>query len=170
MLGKRNIESTKMSDDDDNKIEVDEGVKDTQTSARVPTKKAGFQPGNKLGRGNPHAKAVHDFRAVALSMTTREDMKAVWRGLVKQARAGKQWAVCEFLDRVLGKAIQSLDVTVDAQATINALVMDDSTDRESAIAALIASRALVSEVPAPMPIISTVISNPAPMLTDESAK
>ena len=39
---------------------------------------------------------------------TAEDIRAVLNVLVEQAKAGERWAVCELLDRCLGKPTQQI--------------------------------------------------------------
>lgn len=47
---------------------------------------------------------------------TGEDIEAVIRALVRAAKAGERWAVCELLDRCLGKATQPIASAADGQA------------------------------------------------------
>ena len=69
-----------------------------------------FAPNNKGGPGNPHNGPSQKFRAMVYECVTEEDFKAVIAQLVALARSGEDWAVKEFLDRVLGKSRQTVDV------------------------------------------------------------
>ena len=40
---------------------------------------------------------------------TEDDLRAVIAKLVERAKAGERWAVCELLDRCLGKPMQQVD-------------------------------------------------------------
>lgn len=70
----------------------------------LPGNSTRFGPGNKGGPGNPHAAKVSEFRAALYETVTRDDVVDVVKELVKQARAGEEWAIRELLDRCLGKA------------------------------------------------------------------
>ncbi len=63
-----------------------------------------FLPGNKLGRGNPHARQHAALREALLAAVTPDDLQAVVRGLLEQAKQGNVPAARELLDRVLGRA------------------------------------------------------------------
>lgn len=63
-----------------------------------------FLPGNKLGRGNPHARQTALLRETLLAAVTPDDLHAVVRGLIEQAKQGNVPAARELLDRVLGRA------------------------------------------------------------------
>ena len=63
-----------------------------------------FAKGNAGGPGNPHAKRVAELRAALLEAVTVEDIRAVVRSLVGQAREGDIPAARELLNRVLGKS------------------------------------------------------------------
>lgn len=63
-----------------------------------------FVAGNRHGRGNPHAKQHAMLRETLLSAVTPDDLRAVVRGLVEQAKAGNVPAARELLDRVIGRA------------------------------------------------------------------
>ena len=69
-----------------------------------------FVPGWKGGPGNPYAKKVAEFRSRVLAVISVEDCDAVLRKLTKQAIAGESWAVKEFLDRVMGKAKETVQI------------------------------------------------------------
>ena len=65
------------------------------------------------GRGNPHAARVNAWRRALVESVSSDDLREVIGKLVEKAKAGERWAVCELLDRCLGKAIQPLDITSD---------------------------------------------------------
>jgi hypothetical protein len=62
-----------------------------------------FLPGNRHGKGNPHARQHAALREAMLSAVTVDDVHAVVRGLIEQARQGNVPAARELLDRVLGR-------------------------------------------------------------------
>lgn len=71
-----------------------------------------FLPGHNLGGpGNPHARAVAAWREALFNAITPADVEAVILILKAKACAGESWAVREFLDRVFGKASQTVDLT-----------------------------------------------------------
>ncbi len=65
-----------------------------------------FAMGNPGGPGNPHAGAVGRWRVMLAETITAEDIRAVLNVLLDRAKAGERWAVCELLDRCLGKSEQ----------------------------------------------------------------
>lgn len=65
-----------------------------------------FTKGNAGGPGNPNARNVNRWRAALIGSVTEEDVEAVVEILVAKAKAGEPWAIKEFLDRTLGKAVQ----------------------------------------------------------------
>ena len=69
-----------------------------------------FRSGNRAaaGRGNPHADQVQAWRSALVATVSEADLRAVIRKLVELARAGERWAVCELLDRCLGKPLQQV--------------------------------------------------------------
>ena len=74
--------------------------------------KGRFLPGNGGGPGNPLAKRSNELRSMLLAAVTEADLAAVVKTLVDQARAGEPWAVKEFMDRVMGRPLQSVDLDV----------------------------------------------------------
>jgi len=62
-----------------------------------------FGPGNKLARGNPHAKRAQELRNALFAAVSDEDLKEVVQSLVKQAKEGNIQAAKEVLSRLLGK-------------------------------------------------------------------
>ena len=63
-----------------------------------------FSPGNKLARGNPHAKRVARLRSTLLKAVTTDDIRAIVARLLQDALAGNVQAAKEILERTLGKA------------------------------------------------------------------
>ncbi len=74
----------------------------------VRDRRGRFLAGNRAaaGHGNPHADRVNAWRAALAETVTEADLREVIASLVERAKAGERWAVCELLDRCLGKAIQ----------------------------------------------------------------
>lgn len=62
-----------------------------------------FVRGNPGGPGNPHAGTVARLRSVLLDTVTEDDLRAVVRALVDEARSGNVPAIRELLDRTLGR-------------------------------------------------------------------
>jgi hypothetical protein len=50
------------------------------------------------------------YRSLIYEATTSEDFLAVWRKVVELAKAGDRWAVREFFDRLIGKAVAQVEV------------------------------------------------------------
>jgi len=63
-----------------------------------------FATGNRGGPGNPHARRVGQIRARLLAAITDDDLEAVIRTLVENAKAGEPWAVKELLNRLIGSS------------------------------------------------------------------
>ena len=63
-----------------------------------------FAPGNRCGKGNPHALEAARFREALLRGVTVEDIEAIVKALVKRAKGGDIPACKEILDRLLGRA------------------------------------------------------------------
>jgi hypothetical protein len=66
-----------------------------------------FAPGNKLGKGNPYARAAARLRAELYRSITAKDIKAVVLALIEQAKAGNVAAIREVLDRAVGKPLEA---------------------------------------------------------------
>jgi hypothetical protein len=64
-----------------------------------------FAPGNKLGRGNPHAKRVNRIRAALMKAVKPEDIRLAAVEIVNQAKAGDLKAFAELLDRTIGRPV-----------------------------------------------------------------
>ena len=66
-----------------------------------------FAPGNKAGKGNPHAKRVAKLRSALLEAVSEEDMRQIVCKLVEQAKAGDIHAAKEVILRTLGRPTES---------------------------------------------------------------
>lgn len=66
-----------------------------------------FAPGNRAGKGNPHARRVQKLRAAYVMAVKVSDMKAVVDAVLAAAKTGDIAAARELCDRILGKAAQS---------------------------------------------------------------
>lgn len=76
------------------------------TSEGKDPKTGRFLPGNRIGQGNPHAKKAHALRNALFSAVTEEDIDAVIRALIDEAKGGDVPAARELLDRCLGKPVE----------------------------------------------------------------
>lgn len=63
-----------------------------------------FIKGWKGGPGNPHAKRVGQIRSVLLDAVSDDDVKAIVKALVDQAREGDVRAAAELFNRLIGRA------------------------------------------------------------------
>ncbi len=82
--------------------------------------------GNPGGPGNPHAGAVGRWRVMLTETVTAEDIRAVINVLLERAKAAEPWAVKELLDRCLGKAHQTTEISGDMPTPVRiALVLDE---------------------------------------------
>ena len=68
-----------------------------------------FLPGNRAGKGNPHAQKVQQLRGALLAAVKVSDIRDVIRRLVEAAKAGDVAASKLILDRCLGPA-EAIDV------------------------------------------------------------
>src|SRR5512140_1247382 len=68
-----------------------------------------FQPGNKIGKGNPHCQQVAALRSALLAAVTPADITEIIGSMMTQAKAGDIAAAKELLQRVLGPA-ESIDL------------------------------------------------------------
>ena len=66
-----------------------------------------FAAGNGYGQGNPHARQVQKLRAATLKAVTEDDVRAVINTLLEQAKQGNVMAAREFLDRTVGKVMDT---------------------------------------------------------------
>ncbi len=81
-----------------------------------------FLPGNHQGIGNPGANRTAEWRAALVKTITPKDVEAVVGKLKAAAKAGEPWAIKEFLDRCLGKPIQTNIIGGDLGPAIKIIV------------------------------------------------
>lgn len=93
-----------------------------------------FAAGNAGGPGNPHAARVAQLRATLLAAVTDDDIRAIVATLVAQAKGGDLAAIRELLDRLLGKPLAGVAVTMELEAPQD---LDATRQRLAAIAARI---------------------------------
>ena len=65
--------------------------------------KGRFAAGNKLAKGNPHAKRVAALRSALLNAVTEEDMRQIVGKLIELAKGGDVHAIKELFNRTLGR-------------------------------------------------------------------
>ncbi len=78
-----------------------------------------------VGRGNPHAARVNAWRRALVESVSANDLHEVIGKLVERAKAGERWAVCELLDRCLGKPVQPTVPAGEVQVCRIALELDE---------------------------------------------
>jgi hypothetical protein len=61
-----------------------------------------FAPGNKVAKGNPHAKRVAQLRSALLKAVSPTDLRQVVSALLSAAKGGDVPAARELLQRLLG--------------------------------------------------------------------
>ncbi len=54
---------------------------------------------------------------------TAEDIRTVLRELIDRAKTGERWAVCELLDRCLGKPTQMQEIGAAADGQVENVVL-----------------------------------------------
>ena len=69
-----------------------------------------FLPGHKGGPGNPHSKRCNQLRTKMIETITTDDIEEITRQLIALAKKGNIKAIKEVFDRVMGKAIQQINV------------------------------------------------------------
>ena len=82
-------------------IDYNTPVADTNASGR--SQGGQFAPGNKLGRGNPHAQRHYRYGQLFAEAVSDEDFKQIVRTVVKFAMAGDTTAAKIVLDRLMGR-------------------------------------------------------------------
>jgi len=93
----------------------------TQTllpSTNGRNKNGQFVAGYKGGPGNPYIEAVAKWRKAVVETVTPEDVTAVFLELVKAAKKGEPWAIHELLDRTLGRASQTVELTQNTELVV----------------------------------------------------
>jgi hypothetical protein len=94
-----------------------------------------FAPGNRAGRGNPHAARVSALRSALLDAVTPDDLRAVVAALVDRAKGGDVAAARELLDRAIGKPPAVLGVVTEPVPEPGGWVLTDE-DRALFVALL----------------------------------
>src|SRR5687768_18560360 len=74
-----------------------------------------FAPGNRIAKGNPHAKKVARLRAALLKAVTPEDVQDVAAALLAAAKGGDVAAARELMQRLLGPP-EAIDLTARLDA------------------------------------------------------
>ncbi len=76
-----------------------------------------FATGNRLGKGNPMARAMQRHRTALAEAASAEDIRRVWKALVEKAVGGDVAAARTVLEFACGKPSQAvhLDVKTDAR-------------------------------------------------------
>lgn len=64
-----------------------------------------FAPGNRAGRGNPHAIRVQKLRSAMLKAVKPDDMREITEKLVELSKSGDLDAAELLLDRVFGRVV-----------------------------------------------------------------
>ncbi len=84
-----------------------------------------FLSGNKAarGHGNPYAEKVSAWRRAFAEGVSEAALGEVVAKLVERGKAGERWAVCELLDRCLGKPVQAV-TTSDGEQGENVYVFN----------------------------------------------
>ena len=76
-----------------------------------------FTPGNAIGKGNPGNRRQRELRAALIEAATPEKVKAIEEALHELAVGGDVAAAKVWLDHVVGKPVQALEVSgPDGQA------------------------------------------------------
>lgn len=84
-----------------------------------------FKPGNPGGPGNPHYGKLERFRAALMEAVTVNDVKAIAKRLVKDARDGDNFAIKELFDRLFGRPVTPILARVDDGAEALALLRQE---------------------------------------------
>jgi len=82
-----------------------------------------FTTGNHAAQGNPLARRIGQLRSALVGAVTVEDMVAIARKLVEQARGGDVLAMRLLLERTIGKPVE-LDVIERLEQLESALEVD----------------------------------------------
>jgi hypothetical protein len=70
-----------------------------------------FAPGNNLAKGNPHARRMHELRRALLDAVDPETVQDVTQKLAELARGGDVPAAKLLLEYVVGKPVQSVELS-----------------------------------------------------------
>lgn len=77
-----------------------------------------FVEGNPGGPGNPAWKNLRVLKSVIVECTSRDDIAAVWEKLKELAIDGNLGAIKYFLDRIMGKPKETVEVEGDSLAAL----------------------------------------------------
>ena len=89
----------------------------SETAANGRLANGKFGKGNRFAKGNPNAARVANLRQTLLSAVKPADLKEIVQTLVQQAKNGDLNAAREVFDRVLGRAVASVNTTLDVTST-----------------------------------------------------
>lgn len=106
---------------------MDNGPSTTGANGRAG--RGRFAPGNKLAKGNPHARRVARLRSALLKAVSPADLREVITALLTAAKGGDVSAARELLQRLLGPP-ESLDL-IDRLHTLEQQLAQLTTDREA---------------------------------------
>ena len=81
----------------------------TEPNGRSPGGR--FALGNAFARGNPNARRMHELRQALLAAVRPEDVQAVGARLLELARAGDIQAAKVWLEFVIGKPSQAIELS-----------------------------------------------------------
>jgi hypothetical protein len=70
-----------------------------------------FAKGNPGGHGSAASGKARHWRKLLEDATTDEKLLAVWEGICNAAQGGDMKAAQLFMERLLGKAVQSMEIT-----------------------------------------------------------
>jgi hypothetical protein len=96
-----------------------------------------FAPGNKFGKGNPHAAKVQKLRSTLVNAVTQKDIREVVKKLVEKAKEGCHHSAKILFDRIFGAPIV-LDVE-DRLAEVESRI-EEMSDEELLVIARQAKR------------------------------
>jgi hypothetical protein len=94
-----------------------------------------FGKGNSFGKGNPQLKRMHALRAKLLDCATDEDLERIVKKLAALAAAGDVAAARLYLEYVVGKAPQAIELSGPGGDPIETLAASAAV-REQATAEL----------------------------------
>jgi len=83
-----------------------------------------FQKGNPGGTCNPYAKLNKTWKLLVQSAVTEADLLEVMKILIEKAKKGDMKAIKELLDRLIGKAEQSMSFEFDQEKLGVRIVFD----------------------------------------------
>lgn len=96
-----------------------------------------FTPGNKLAKGNPHAKIVAKNRSFFMDCGSRQDVEESYKELMKLVRKGNLQAIMFHIEQLCGKAATS-EGSEEARAHIVQMYLQQTIHNHAAPAAPLA--------------------------------